>query len=131
MKFFRFHPGWMVLAALFCLGLLPLAATANPTAQLEIEARMEARLPAIAALKRAGAVGENNQGYLEARTELTEEQQALVEADRRDREAIYTLIATRTGETVASVGQQRAVLIARRSPPGVWLQAADGTWYQR
>lgn len=114
-----------------CLLGLALPVAANPGNQQAIEARMEARLPAIAALKRDGKVGENNRGYLEARTALAGPEQEVLTADTADRRAIYQLVAERTGETLDSVAAQRAILIARRSPPGVWLQAPDGTWYQR
>jgi len=130
MKTFFYQSFRSLLLGTCLLGLvLPVAA--NPASQQAIEARMEARLPAIAALKRDGKVGENNRGYLEARTALAGAEQEVLTADTADRRAIYQLVAERTGETLDSVGAQRAILIARRSPPGVWLQAPDGTWYRR
>jgi len=119
------------LAWLVGMGVALPELQANPPTEAALEARMAARLPAIAALKRDGKVGENNRGFLEAREALATEQQAVVEADSADRRTVYAMVAARTGESVESVGQQRALLIARRSPAGVWLQAPDGTWYRR
>jgi uncharacterized protein YdbL (DUF1318 family) len=94
-------------------------------------ARMEQRLPALDALKMRGVVGENNQGFVEVRGGGNDEAAQLVTAENQDRAAIYANIAQRFGTAVEEVGRKRAAKIAGISAPGVWLQAPDGTWYQK
>ncbi|MDP0500999.1 MAG: YdbL family protein [Verrucomicrobiota bacterium JB022] len=120
-NFFR----WLgfVLLGLFALGTTAFAQDAA--------ARVRDRLPQVDALKAQGAVGETNRGYLEARSSLNEQQTQLVEAENADRRELYSLVARRTGQSVAEVGQQRAIRIAEISRPGVWLQDADGDWYRK
>jgi uncharacterized protein YdbL (DUF1318 family) len=94
-------------------------------------ARMEQRLPALDALKMRGVVGENNQGFVEVRGAGDAEAAQLVAAENQDRAAIYANIAQRFGTAVEEVGRKRAAKLAENSKPGVWLQSADGTWYQK
>lgn len=93
--------------------------------------RMRERIPALDALRMAGKVGENNLGFLSARTDLSPEAAALLVAENNDRRAVYARLARASGETVEAVGRQRALRIARQARPGVWLQNAEGEWYQR
>jgi uncharacterized protein YdbL (DUF1318 family) len=95
----------------------------------DIKARMEARLPAIKALKQAGVVGENNQGYLEIRKSTG--QKGLVDAENQDRRTVYSAIAKKQNTTAELVGQRRALQIARTADPGTWIQDAKGRWRQR
>lgn len=92
---------------------------------------MSERLPRIASLLKAGAVGENNGGYLEAREELTESEQKLVEAENRDRKIVYGMIAESTRATIEEVAKQRAAKIHQQAGEGVWLEAPNGTWYRK
>lgn len=98
---------------------------------MEIKKAMAQRLPAINKLKSSLAVGENNQGYLAARKELTKEELKLIEAENADRKRIYQFLAMKTGTTAEKVGTRRAAQIAERSKAGLWLQKADGTWYKK
>ena len=59
------------------------------------------------------------------------ENDALVNAENADRQAVYADIAQRTGTTAQEVGKRRALQIAQLAAPGHWLQAADGRWYQK
>lgn len=93
--------------------------------------RMRERIPALDALRMAGKVGENNLGFLSARTDLSPEAAALLVAENNDRRAVYARLARASGETVEAVGRQRALRIARQARPGVWLQNAEGEWYKR
>ncbi|MCC5840147.1 MAG: YdbL family protein [Opitutales bacterium] len=93
--------------------------------------RMRDRIPALDALRMAGKVGENNLGFLSARVDLSPEAAALLVAENNDRRAVYARLARASGETVEAVGRQRALRIARQARPGVWLQNAEGEWYQR
>lgn len=93
--------------------------------------RMEKRLPSIDALKDRGAVGENNRGYLEARTSLAADASRLVEDENSDRAAVYGALAQKTGSTAEQVGRARARQIAQNSRPGVWVQREDGQWAKK
>lgn len=94
-----------------------------------IKERMAARAPAIVALKDQGVVGENNQGFLEFRG--TKQQADLVAAENKDRATVYAAIAKKTGTTPKLVGQRRAGKLAAKAHSGNWLQAPDGSWYQK
>lgn len=116
---------WLVAAVVAGVFLLSSAALCGG-----IKERMKARLPMIVQLKAAGIVGETNQGLL-AFVTGDKQQQALVDAENEDRQAVYTAIAKQQGATVAVVSQRRALQIAERAKPGEWLQDAVGKWYQK
>ena len=96
----------------------------------DIKARMKDRLPGIIALKAAGIVGENNQGYL-AFIGANQPEQALVAAENQDRQLVYGAIAKQQGTTADVVGRRRALQIAENAKPGEWLQDAGGKWVQK
>lgn len=93
--------------------------------------RMEQRLPALDALRARGVVGENNQGFVEVRSGGDDAAAKLVAAENQDRTTVYANIAQKNGVTPDEVGRRRARKIAENANPGVWLQAPDGTWYQK
>jgi uncharacterized protein YdbL (DUF1318 family) len=116
--------------------ILLLCGTATGLAQGRADAdaaaaRMRERLPAVDMLKENGQAGENNLGLLEARGELAPADTAMLEAENADRLTIYRHIAAGSRQSVEVVGRQRAVRIAELSKPGVWLQNAQGAWYQK
>ena len=96
-----------------------------------VKQRMDQRVPAIDTLKQRGAVGENNQGLLEARGALAAGEAAGVAAENADRQAVYAALAAQTGSTADAVGRKRAARIAAASTPGVWLQDEAGRWYRK
>ena len=95
-----------------------------------IKARVEQRLPQVDALKEKGAVGENNRGFLEVR-DGSADAAAVVAAENKDREALYTSVAQKTGSSVVNVGKARAAKIAQNSRAGVWVQDEAGNWKQK
>jgi uncharacterized protein YdbL (DUF1318 family) len=95
-----------------------------------IKQRMKNRLPQIIALKAAGIIGENHQGLL-AFVGDNQQEQALVEAENKDRQLVYGAIAKQQGTTAAVVAQRRALQIAENAKPGEWLQDASGKWVQK
>lgn len=117
--------GWIVMMILISL---PLVAMGNPN---DATQRMKERLAQVDALKLNGLVGEALTGFLVARGDLNAEQAELMAAENADRQIVYAAVAQRTRQSVAQVGQQRALRIAELAAPGVWLQRPDGTWYQR
>ncbi|MDX2452518.1 YdbL family protein [Desulfosarcina sp.] len=96
----------------------------------DIKQRMKDRLPRIIELKAAGIIGENSQGLL-AFVGGDRQEQALVEAENKDRQLVYRAIAQQQGTTAAVVGQRRALQIAEKAKPGEWLQDAGGKWVQK
>jgi uncharacterized protein YdbL (DUF1318 family) len=91
----------------------------------------EKRLPALDALKASGVVGENNQGFVEVRGNGSDYAANLVADENHDRAVVYTVLARKYSIGPEQVGLLRAKKIAEKSKPGIWLQAPDGTWYQK
>lgn len=95
-----------------------------------IKERMLSRLPVINELKAQGLVGENNRGFLEYRTG-DQPKSEVVQAENKDRQAVYQTIAQRQNTTADFVGQTRAAQIAGQEPAGVWIQKDDGAWIKK
>lgn len=92
--------------------------------------RMLARVPAINNLKDQGLIGENNNGYLEYRTEARP-QQELIKAENQDRKTVYAEIAAKQNVDITLVGQRRARQIRDIGGAGHWFQKPDGSWYRK
>ncbi|WP_285907845.1 YdbL family protein [Pseudodesulfovibrio pelocollis] len=118
------NKGTIIAAAALVICLL-----AAPALAQGIKERMLERLPAVTALLAEGAVGENNQGFLEFRG--PEKQADVVRGENADRAEVYDAIARKTSTTADLVGQRRADHIARQAPAGTWLQDPSGTWYRK
>ncbi|NBB78407.1 MAG: DUF1318 domain-containing protein [Verrucomicrobia bacterium] len=123
MSFLRFT----VLIVLLLSSSLP-ALSANLG---EVKSAMKARQPAIEVLWAEGKIGENNQGFINARGNLSEKNRELVAAENSDRKVVYQAIARSTQSTPKQVGVQRAAQISKRAAPGLWLQDSDGNWYRK
>jgi uncharacterized protein YdbL (DUF1318 family) len=95
-----------------------------------IKQRMKERLPAISQMKAEGAIGENNQGFLEFLGK-DQPQADLVKAENEDRKTVYKAIAKQQGTTPEHVGKRRALQIVKNALPGEWLQDTSGNWYQK
>lgn len=113
------------------MGLLLASAALAQDSEDTIKARMQDRLPQIVTLKVSGNVGENNKGFLEQRGALNAQQTALMNAENTDRRALYNVLASRLGYSVAVIGEQRAIQIRNNAVAGEWLQAPDGSWYKK
>lgn len=92
-----------------------------------VRGRMDQRLAQVDALKAQGAVGENNRGFLEIRG-AGGDAGAVVAAENKDREIVYTALAQKTGSSSDKVGRARARQIAQHSRSGVWVQDEAGNW---
>ncbi len=95
-----------------------------------IKERMKERLPAIAALKSQGIIGENNRGYLGYVTGKRA-QEDLIAAENKDRNAIYNYIAKQQKTTVNIVEVNQAKRKAQKAKPGEFFQNPDGTWQRK
>lgn len=115
-------------------GIALLLLIASPMLQANdldaVKARMVQRQPALDALRRDGAIGENNRGFTEVR-KASGNASEISSAENKDREIVYADIARMTGSTSEQVGRARARQIANGSAKGVWLQSESGEWYQK
>jgi uncharacterized protein YdbL (DUF1318 family) len=95
-----------------------------------IKQRMKKRLDIINQLKKAGIVGETNQGFLAYIGEDMPNQDLIAE-ENSDRKYVYQAIAKKEKTNAILVGEIRAKKIAQAAGKGEWLQDDDGTWYQK
>ena len=95
-----------------------------------IKKNMAERKPKIEVLKKAGSIGENKTGYLEAMKDakLEDADKKLVDAENRDRRTVYTAIAKKEGSTVDKVGELRAKQIRSKAAEGEYIQGEDDQW---
>jgi uncharacterized protein YdbL (DUF1318 family) len=119
------------LIALAVVGPAPAQAPAGAIPLSVLRKHQEQRLPALDALKASGVVGENNQGLVEVRGNAGDYAANLVADENHDRGVVYALFARKYNMAPEEVGLRRARKIAEKSKPGIWLQAPDGTWYQK
>lgn len=120
----------LLITTLFYLGL-SLPASVHADSASDATQRIKERLAQVDAMKAAAQIGEDAKGFLSPRMELSPRQSHVVEAENADRLILYKAVAGKTGQTPSDVGQQRALQIAERATSGVWLQKADGSWYQK
>ena len=85
----------MVAAALCCCGTV--VVQAEPVGV--IAQRMQSRMAEVDALKQGGKAGENNRGFLEARSALSAQETAVMNAENSDRAAVYAELARQHGLT--------------------------------
>ena len=95
-----------------------------------IKKNMAERKPKIETLKKAGTVGENKDGYLEAMKDakLEDADKKLLEDENKDRKVVYAAIAKKEGSTVDKVGELRAKQIRSKANEGDYIQGEDGKW---
>lgn len=95
-----------------------------------IKKNMAERKPKIETLKKAGSIGENKAGYLEAMKDakLSEDDSKLVEAENADRKTVYTDVAKQEKTTVEKVGEIRAKQIRSKANESDFIQEEDGKW---
>ncbi len=123
----------ITVLSFFLFLLAPFFLTPSPagaTSVKEVKARMIARIPTINSLKNKGIIGENNQGFLEYRSD-SKVQKKLIDAENADRALVYRVIGKKQGAPPALVGQRRAKQIARKGKAGQWFQKPDGSWYKK
>lgn len=128
MKFNCFTGKLILALAMIFSTTVPALAEDNDLA--EVQKSMSARLKDMVTMKKNGQVGENNLGYLTARSE-DEKITKLVKEENADRKIVYDTIAAKQKVTSKSIGQARAKQIAEKAKDGEWLQSDDGKWYQK
>ncbi len=95
-----------------------------------IKQRMKQRLPAIAALKTKGIIGENNRGYLGFVTK-TRAKEDVIAAENKDRKKVYNHFAKQQKTTLDFVEKIQAKRKADRVHPGEFFQKPNGTWVKK
>ena len=95
-----------------------------------IKKNMAERKPKIETLKKAGTIGENKSGYLEAMKDakLEDADKKLLEDENKDRKVVYAAIAKKEGSTVDKVGELRAKQIRSKAAEGEFIQGEDDKW---
>ncbi len=116
MKRYRVVTMLLLMTAGALLAVVPAARAADSRA--ELKARMEQRLPQLNALKARGVVSENDAGLLTAAGTATAADKAVMEAENKDRRAVYAAIAAKNGATPETVGARRAKKIAESAASG-------------
>ena len=114
--------------------LIPLAAQAKEDkvdATKAAYARMKERFKDVDQLKLSKLAGENNQGLLAARGELTDKQKNFIESENKDRTIIYETFAKKFDVPVKQVALSRAAKIHKIAKAGTWIQNRDGTWVKK
>lgn len=100
-----------------CLLALSLAATLPVSVNAQdddMKARFRERKPQLDALKAAGAVAENDQGFVVCVKKGDKKAESLVDAENADRSLLYESIAKATGSNSKTVGQRRAKQIKEK-----------------
>lgn len=92
--------------------------------------RMAQRRGEIRSLKSAGIIGERADGLL-GFVKKNPADQALVDAENKDRKAVYAEIAKGQGISVSEVANARGQANAKRSASGDWLQNTKRKWVQK
>lgn len=95
-----------------------------------IKERMKERLPAIAELKAQGIVGEDNRGYL-GFVGGKKAMEDVVNAENKDRNAVYAYFAKQQNTTIDVVEQVQAKRKAEKAGPGEFFQMPDGKWVKK
>jgi uncharacterized protein YdbL (DUF1318 family) len=117
--------------SLLMLGFVGPLQAKDSVSESAIQSRMIERVHDVDALKKKGSLGENNKGFLEQRGMLKPDDVKIMSKENADRRALYGIVASRLGLTIAVVGEGRAESLRNASAPGVWLQAPDNTWYKK
>ncbi|NLB70281.1 MAG: YdbL family protein [Lentisphaerae bacterium] len=98
----------------------------------DIQLRMISRKAPIVALKRAGVIGENNQGYLAfIDRKAGGANKKLVDAENADRKKVYEDIAKKGKTTADHVGRRRAKQISDSESIGNYIMDARGAWVKK
>lgn len=121
----------LMMAVLCTAGVMQSALGAESGAE-KIKNSMLARKPQIDAWKAAGAIGEDNKGFLAVVSgTLSAADQAVMSAENADRGQVYKAIAARTGTSSEDVGRRRAIQIAEQAKPGEHVMTAEGKWVKK
>ena len=118
---------WYALAV-FVMGTLTVCAADS---EAKLKARFAGRHEALVACKLEGIVGETAAGFVEVVAPKDADSASalkLVEAENRDRESLYELLAAEQETSTDYVGRQNAIFKFRKASPGERFKGKDGKW---
>jgi uncharacterized protein YdbL (DUF1318 family) len=92
---------------------------------------MKTRLPKVLVAKDAGTIGEGTDGFLHSREGGSVETQALVDAENKDRKALFNALSAKTGGSVEEVVLKFSNALAKKAKKGHWFKKSNGTWIQK
>ena len=95
-----------------------------------IKQRMKLRLPAIAALKTQGIIGENNKGYLGFVTNVKKSENVIT-AENQDRKMVYSYFAKQQNTDLGVVEKIQAERKAQKTHKGEFYQNSAEKWVRK
>ena len=129
----RFLTRRSFVTTLLALTLLPCGFAAGASREEELKKSFEQRFPKIAALKKAGTVGETHAGYLALVDEKSKHDDAkeLVENENDERKELFKLIADKEGTTQEKVAERAGKRAFDKAKAGEYVKGADGKWKKK
>jgi uncharacterized protein YdbL (DUF1318 family) len=140
----RMHPRWLAWSASVLGPLLAFAQVDIEISTPSIRAlrgSLADRFKSLEGFYRRGALGENNQGYVEIRDQsgLNLKEKAnlrrLVDAENRDRRALYMEILEANNLDRQFLDEVERLFAnswrGKKVVPGTWIQRDDGTWVRK
>jgi uncharacterized protein YdbL (DUF1318 family) len=139
------QPRWMVAALLAAVFAAPVAAQDPPAPRdprAELKDRMKNRYPLLEQLRDTGKAGETRTGevklvkasYAGDKADPKDAAKGtvgeVVDAENKDRQALYALLAKELKLTPAEVGQQNGLRNLEKAKPDHWIEV-NGQWVQR
>jgi uncharacterized protein YdbL (DUF1318 family) len=134
---------WEVICAIILnhgLAFAQKEAEASTPAMQQLKKQMNERFSRLTPFFQKGALGENNKGFLEMReikglspVERNELKQ-LLEAENRDRKALYQEVATSMKIQANQIGKVQRIFADKwqqAATSGWWIQKEDGQWLQK
>ncbi|MDG0963908.1 MAG: DUF1318 domain-containing protein [Opitutales bacterium] len=101
------------------------------SADSNLTTRMKARLPDVLSAKNSGVIGEGLNGLLSVRDKATDSDKKLVADENKDRQAIFQLLAKKTGGDPGDVAKKFAKGIAAKAKKGHWFKNSSGSWVSK
>tara|TARA_R100000027_G_scaffold27984_1_gene20246 strand:+ start:281 stop:658 length:378 start_codon:yes stop_codon:yes gene_type:complete len=117
--------------ALFLTAAFSLQAAPSAQDMRDAQNSIIQRLPEIENLWNRGLTGENNEGFVAARSSLNSTQIALIQQENRDRIVLYNFVADKTGSDLFQVSRERAAQVAKMAKKGLWIQKTNGDWVRK
>ena len=102
------------------------------SADANLTKRMKARLPDVMEAKLNGFIGESVDGLLLVRDKkVNSKVEKLVQAENKDRNSLFKLLAKDTGGDTKLVAKKFAKGIASRAKKGHWFKNSSGNWISK
>lgn len=123
-----------ILASLLAIVMFLLTGASALAADKRLDAlqkKFEQRYPRIVQLKKAGAIGETYDGYLDFVKSRNGDAAKVVDEENVDRKQLYKIIADNEGITPENVAERAAKKNFAKAAKGDYLKGSDGKWTQK